>query len=61
MYRVPKWWRRFKRQMLFTDLMTGRKVIRQVNTPDGSYSFIEVVDKPMPPLNPDEVVRAEPA
>lgn len=38
--------------------MAGRKVIRQVNTPDGTHTYIEVVDRPIPPLNPNEVVRA---
>lgn len=36
--------------MLFTDLMTGRKVIKVVSLPDGTrHSYIEVVDKPIAP------------
>lgn len=47
---IPKWIRRFRRSMLFTDLMTGRKVIKVVSLPDGTrHSYIEVVDKPIAP------------
>lgn len=58
MLKLPRWWRIFNRQALIADLLAGRKVVKVVTDDEGNRTtFIEKVDKPIPPLfadNPDE-------
>lgn len=51
MYRIPKWWRKFKMQMTIVDLNLGHKIMQKTTDDDGNIHIsIEVprksLDKP---------------
>lgn len=53
MYRVPRFIRRFRRVMLFQDLMTGRRVLITTTDDEGNrHTSVEWVKFPIPPLAP---------
>ena len=58
MYKIPRFWKRFNRMILFNDLMSGRKVVMTTRDDEGNvHHHIERVPHPIPPLG---VVDDEP-
>ena len=51
MYKIPRFWKRFNRMILFNDLMSGRKVVMTTRDDEGNvHHHIERVPHPIPPL-----------
>lgn len=46
MTKLPRWWRRFKKNVLFTDLKAGRKIFVKTTLDDGTVHYhIELAPK----------------